>query len=196
MDISDVKLVVQWKATCDLCALWQRFGRAGRGAGEQATAILLVEKKDMNEERVLKAGRAARKKNSKREGIGTKRKAPTDLSGPQSKRQALADKSVVVVNQAVGAAHNTEIGEEDEQGDESDEDEVMMNDEERSDFLQERRVSYSKRDKPESARQPKGRARDLEPHSAMDDFINAQSAGFRCRREVPNLFFGNDKKGM
>ncbi|KIL65828.1 hypothetical protein M378DRAFT_47762, partial [Amanita muscaria Koide BX008] len=45
MDLPDIKIVVQWKATCTLCALWQRFGRGARGNGSRATAILLVEKK-------------------------------------------------------------------------------------------------------------------------------------------------------
>ncbi|KAF8985860.1 hypothetical protein BDQ17DRAFT_1259965, partial [Cyathus striatus] len=45
MDLPDIKLVVQWKATCGLCALWQRFGRAARGEGQDGTAVLIVEKK-------------------------------------------------------------------------------------------------------------------------------------------------------
>ena len=50
MDLPDIKIVVQWKATCDLCTLWQRLGRVARGPGEVGTAILLVEKKDTAEE--------------------------------------------------------------------------------------------------------------------------------------------------
>lgn len=41
IDLPNIKIVIQFKATCDLCALWQRFGWAARGAGEEATAILL-----------------------------------------------------------------------------------------------------------------------------------------------------------
>lgn len=69
----DVQLVIQWKATCDLCTLWQRFGHGGRGSDQLAIAILLVEKKDTNEEHLQKAERAAKRKAKKREGIGTKR---------------------------------------------------------------------------------------------------------------------------
>lgn len=50
MDLPDVQLVIQWKATCDLCMLWQRFGCGGRGSDQLVTAILLVERKDTNEE--------------------------------------------------------------------------------------------------------------------------------------------------
>ena len=45
MDIPDIQLVVQYKATCNLCTLWQWFGQAAHGAEWDATAILLVEKK-------------------------------------------------------------------------------------------------------------------------------------------------------
>jgi superfamily II DNA/RNA helicase len=50
MDLPDVEIVVQWKATCDLCTLWQHFGRVARGQGKEGVAILLVEKKDTDEE--------------------------------------------------------------------------------------------------------------------------------------------------
>ena len=62
MDLPNIKIVVQWKATCDLCTLWQRFGRVARGRDAVGTAILLVEKKDTDEERVAKAERAAKRK--------------------------------------------------------------------------------------------------------------------------------------
>jgi superfamily II DNA helicase RecQ len=92
MDLPNVSIVVQWKATCDMCTLWQQFGRGGRGSGETATAILLVEKKDTEEERQSKAERAAKKRDKAREGIGTKRKANDDLSdNHQAKRPALRD---------------------------------------------------------------------------------------------------------
>lgn len=47
MDVGDVKIVVQYKATCDICTLWQRFGRAARAPGAEGVGILLVEKKDI-----------------------------------------------------------------------------------------------------------------------------------------------------
>ena len=62
MDLPDIEIVVQWKATCDLLSLWQRFGRAARGQGKTGTAILLVEKKDTDENRALKAEKAEKKR--------------------------------------------------------------------------------------------------------------------------------------
>ncbi|KAF8988678.1 hypothetical protein BDQ17DRAFT_1257558 [Cyathus striatus] len=49
MDLPDINIVVQYKATSDLCTLWQCFGHAAHSAGKQATGILLVEPKDMAE---------------------------------------------------------------------------------------------------------------------------------------------------
>jgi superfamily II DNA/RNA helicase len=43
MDQPDIHLVIQWKATCDMCTLWQRFGRAARNLVIDAEAILFVE---------------------------------------------------------------------------------------------------------------------------------------------------------
>jgi ERCC4-related helicase len=58
MDLPDIKLVIQWKATCDFCTLWQRFGQAGRGQDQEAVALLLVEQKDTDEACKKKAERA------------------------------------------------------------------------------------------------------------------------------------------
>ena len=74
MDLPDIKIVVQWKATCDFCTLWQRFGRVARGQGIEGVAILLVEKKDTNEERAAKVQRARKRKTMIKEGIRSGRK--------------------------------------------------------------------------------------------------------------------------
>src|ERR1700678_217495 len=90
MDLPNIQIVVQWKATSNMCTLWQRFGRGARGIGITAVAILLVEKKDTEEERKLKAEKAARKKGKER--IGTKRKAQEELHRDEAaKRPILGD---------------------------------------------------------------------------------------------------------
>jgi len=50
MDLPNIKIVVQWKAACNLCTLWQCFGHVVHGQDAVGTAILLVENKDTNEE--------------------------------------------------------------------------------------------------------------------------------------------------
>ena len=161
--------------------LWQRFGRGARGSGQTATAILLVEKKDIEEEQQLKAEKAARKREKAREGIGTKRKANDDLliDNRPAKRPALQDRALnvnrlSVYNDGLEKTSQTAISVED--------------------LKEERRLLYNKGavvDKAGASKKGKGKGRELE--AAMDDYINAQHLGFDCRRIVPILYFRNDK---
>ncbi|KAF6765850.1 P-loop containing nucleoside triphosphate hydrolase protein [Ephemerocybe angulata] len=91
MDLPDIKLVIQYKATCDLCTLWQRFGRGARGLGTDAVAILLVEKKDLESERQAKAERAVKRAKAKEAGKVAKRKRNDNAPATPAKRVALAD---------------------------------------------------------------------------------------------------------
>ena len=43
MDQPDIHHVIQWKATCDMCTLWQCFGRAAHNLAIDAEVILFVE---------------------------------------------------------------------------------------------------------------------------------------------------------
>ncbi|EPS96960.1 hypothetical protein FOMPIDRAFT_1094615, partial [Fomitopsis schrenkii] len=45
IDVRNIRVVVQWRLTCDLNTLWQRFGRAARDPSLDAIAILFVEAK-------------------------------------------------------------------------------------------------------------------------------------------------------
>lgn len=106
MDLADIEVVVQWKATCDLCTLWQRFGRAARGEVWTGTAILLVEKKDTDAERQAKALRAELRLKKKRDGIGTKRKATGQPSMRGAKRPVLGDQPGNMAHHPEPAADN------------------------------------------------------------------------------------------
>ncbi|EJF60696.1 hypothetical protein DICSQDRAFT_62436, partial [Dichomitus squalens LYAD-421 SS1] len=55
VDISDIEVIVQWRVTYPMNALWQRFGRAARGAGKEAIAVLLAEPKYFDDEKALTA---------------------------------------------------------------------------------------------------------------------------------------------
>lgn len=172
MDLPDIELVIQWKATCELCTLWQRFGRAARGPGREATAILLVEKKDTAEERVKKAGRAAKRKKNKETGTGIKRKAEIGKQ-IERKRPALADRSTNAVSDR-GSSDNED------------------NDNERIGpiGLEECRARYANQERPQVV-QVRG-CRGPQVGSALDNFINPEGR-FPCRRTIIMLFFGNDK---
>lgn len=58
MDIPNIPRIYQWRVTCDLNTLWQRFGRAARGPGTEAIAVLFAESKYFDEEKE-KAAKAA-----------------------------------------------------------------------------------------------------------------------------------------
>ena len=165
MDLPDIEVVVQWKATCDLCTLWQRFGRGGRGSDQLATAILLVEKKDTNDERLQKAERAAKRREKKR---GTKRQAKDQLN-TQRKRPALANRNINLARDI-----NPDLQDHDSDSD--------------PDIDEERRAQYQKEGRPKTMTFNRVE-RGVEVGSAMDDFINTNS----CRRKILILFFGNDR---
>lgn len=59
MDVPDIQLVVQWRATCTVTALWDRFGHAVRDNGLVGTALLFAEKEDFDDEKAAKAARKA-----------------------------------------------------------------------------------------------------------------------------------------
>lgn len=94
MDISDISLVIQWRATCKISALWQRFGRAARDKLLSGTAILFAEKKYFSDEQEAMAMRRERRKK-----IGSKR-APNDACLPASSRPKKR-RAVDVCNQPV-----------------------------------------------------------------------------------------------
>lgn len=62
LDLSDIELIVQWKVPTSMNTLWQRFGRAARGYGRFAFAILIAEKEHFDEERERKALLAEKRK--------------------------------------------------------------------------------------------------------------------------------------
>ncbi|KAI5995607.1 P-loop containing nucleoside triphosphate hydrolase protein, partial [Pisolithus albus] len=61
MDVPDISLVIQWRATCKLAALWQHFGRAVRDKQLTGTALLFAEKEYFDDERAAKAARKAKR---------------------------------------------------------------------------------------------------------------------------------------
>lgn len=80
-------MVVQWRLTCDLNTLWQRFGRATRDPDLEAVAILFVEAKYFDEEREKKTRSQKRKAEQQLER--QKKKARTkSASQPSSSRES------------------------------------------------------------------------------------------------------------
>jgi superfamily II DNA/RNA helicase len=65
IDLSDIALVIQWKASCDMCTLWQRFGHGARGLGLEVIALFLVEPMYFDRTKEQKAERKAKKDEKK-----------------------------------------------------------------------------------------------------------------------------------
>jgi superfamily II DNA/RNA helicase len=189
MDLANIKIVVQWKATCSLCTLWQRFGRAARGE-QNGIAILLVEKKDTDEERQAKAKKdiaAALKKAKEGIGTGSKRKSANQLN-PPAKRPALTDITTSTLNghDDLVTPGNSNSSTPSDSARELTPLEVLK---------EQRRAQYAKRAVKATVQSllMKGKGKNVEVGSAMDDFINAH-LDLGCRRVVPMLVFGNDQR--
>ena len=45
VDLPDIELIIQWKATCNLCTLWQHFRRCAHKLSLTGRALFLVESK-------------------------------------------------------------------------------------------------------------------------------------------------------
>ncbi|KIK79488.1 hypothetical protein PAXRUDRAFT_161200, partial [Paxillus rubicundulus Ve08.2h10] len=60
MDIADIFLVIQWRATCKIAALWQWFCRAVQNQELTGMALLLAEKQYFDYEQEAKAARKMR----------------------------------------------------------------------------------------------------------------------------------------
>jgi superfamily II DNA/RNA helicase len=191
MDISNIKIVVQWKAPSDLSTLWQRFGRAARGVGEEGVAILIVQNTDIYENRMRKADKAAMRIEKAKDGVGTKRKATrTILTIHPAKRRVLADSTQnVPTHPGVLFDGDSDM---DSEGEEIEQPRLVVV--ETNVDLQERRLHYAKSGQAVGQEKKKQTKRnEVEIGSPMDDFINAGPLGFKCRRVPPRLYFRNDK---
>ena len=97
MDLPDVELIIQWKATCDLCTLWQRFGRAVRDLRLQGKALFLVESKYFDAAKKSKADAAEERKRKAVEratGRAPPQKRARTAKGPQDTSKNLMNAAV------------------------------------------------------------------------------------------------------
>lgn len=185
VDIPDIDLVVQWRATCNIATLWQRFGRAARDPELEGKALFLVEPKYFDDEKAKKEARR-----DKRAANLRKRKASQPTGTTSSKRRRVEGGAVIHSTSTrvpVPAAADREPS---ESGSDSDEDD--------DDLYAERRRLYQQETVPTTAsrRDKQQKAKEMEP--AMNDMINPGSAGLDCRRKPINICFENDKalRGM
>ncbi|KLO16401.1 P-loop containing nucleoside triphosphate hydrolase protein [Schizopora paradoxa] len=81
VDIPDIELIIQWRTTCDMDTLQQRFGRAARSPDKEARAILLVDPKYTDEEKKAKEERKRKRKrkNAKEKSSNKRQRTIGDL---------------------------------------------------------------------------------------------------------------------
>ncbi|KAF8073361.1 hypothetical protein FPV67DRAFT_1446335 [Lyophyllum atratum] len=103
LHMPDVQIVVQYRVPGDLRTLVQRFGRAARAAGSEATAVLLAEKAQFDNDR--QKSRAA---NVSRRASRAKRKASTQ-GKPPAKRPALAAATNTLLRTTTTAAPSAPV---------------------------------------------------------------------------------------
>ena len=162
--------MIQWRVTCDLCTLWQRFGRAGRDQTRTATAALFAETKYFDA--------------NKPPPQDKKRRAGTQLeSGKRTKgvRRTKSVPTVLVSNDPeVSEVANTEASE-------------IAGGEEEDEYSDKRLVELYGR-APIETPSGKGKTK-VDVEEAMDAFINAATRPYlRCYRKPVDLYYGN--KGM
>ncbi|KAF9220080.1 hypothetical protein BS17DRAFT_682785, partial [Gyrodon lividus] len=61
MDVPDIVLILQWRATYKLATLWQHFGHAAQNKEITGTVLLLMEKDHFDDEQAAKAARKAKR---------------------------------------------------------------------------------------------------------------------------------------
>ncbi|KIM36265.1 hypothetical protein M413DRAFT_427700 [Hebeloma cylindrosporum] len=178
LDISDIRMDVQWRATCSMSTLWQRFGRGGRDQSLEAVAIFLVEKEHFDETKERKAEKKSKKAAAKKRNQKSRNDGPPPEKRPRTSQHAPVLQARQLPNQEV-------VIESDGTSSESE------SDAEGCEQLNER---YTTRPIDQSIKRKRKRA-DREIGPAMDDFINAKRRGFPCRRKPSNAFFQNNKAG-
>ncbi|KZP14844.1 P-loop containing nucleoside triphosphate hydrolase protein [Athelia psychrophila] len=178
VDLPDIELGIQWRASCDLCTLWQRFGRAARKQTMTGTALFLVESKYFDDAKAKKATAAENRK---------RKAAEKALGLPPTKRTRLE-------NGAQSTAQDTMAPEgdnrDDDDDDEKDEDEDAEDEAERLAFEAGRRAAYEKVPVLERKRGTRP-VEQIEP--VMDDLINAKTRpDVGCSCKPAKLYFRQD----
>ncbi|KAI6026279.1 hypothetical protein BKA83DRAFT_4050317 [Pisolithus microcarpus] len=188
MDVPDIKLVIQWRATCKLPTLWQRFGRAARDKKLTGTSILFAEKEFFDDERAAKASRKMQRQSvRKRKGI------KNSTAEPPAKRAKLNGTSATTVQPGASSMPNGmnvegEVSDSEPEPDQESTHMPVIN--QGLDEL-EGALDEAARARKSAGRPEKRRKRELD--LAMDYLINAENrVGLKCRRRVFDVCFENN----
>ncbi|KAI0332527.1 P-loop containing nucleoside triphosphate hydrolase protein [Cubamyces sp. BRFM 1775] len=194
IDIPDIEVVVQWRPTCSLDSLWQRFGRAARNPHREALAVLLADAKYFDEEKEAARKRAEKRREAtiaraqQSESGKRKRMESSDMAGQVSgagrgqKRARRETPSEVTVAQAVAGESGSSAS-------------LTEYESLRVTY----RTSHSQ-EAPSAQKGRKGNVGDVRNASnvgnitdEVDCLINAATRPFRCYRKPITAFYENDR---
>ena len=200
IDVSKLKIVVQYQGTCNLKVLMQRFGRCARLFGSSGTAILLVDKKDLASVREAKAQQKEEKKYELElgEGLqkGNKRKGGTMTPGNErvAKKRALTDASTnmpvpnpngpstTMPTSPLASPPDPPVPPQPTQPSV-----VRLSDAQRA--------AYAKIDRSGVEDGVDGRqGTQIHDGSALYHFVNPETGGYTCRRVVPKVYLGSGRR--
>jgi superfamily II DNA/RNA helicase len=199
MDLPNITLIIQWKATYDLCTLWQRFGRAVRDLKLEGKALLLVESKYFDKTKEARANAAQEKKRKAAEGVvGNRRplkRARTEkgaqTTNPVSQGLASASRAPCATLPEAEVDRSLAGEKERSEGVPAVNENTAAAGPDMALFEASRWVAYAEVPKTERKR-TKRKVEDIEP--ALDDMINAESRPeIRCFRLPAIVYFAQRK---
>jgi superfamily II DNA or RNA helicase len=175
MDLPDIQVVVQWRASCNLMTLWQRLGRGARDRTYTSKAIFLVEKEYLDEEREKKLKRQrARKDNLKKQNAKKKNAPLQSITNKRLRTDSNTSQRVAV--DLEGSSSSSEESETEELTSDLVRVDENFNKRETDMIISELHCRYST-----TIPAPRKKKSDpLEP--AMDDLINARFRKLKCRK--------------
>ncbi|KIM86617.1 hypothetical protein PILCRDRAFT_4530, partial [Piloderma croceum F 1598] len=209
MDLPDIKLIIQWRASCDLCTLWQRFGRAVRDLKLQGQALFLVESKYFGAAKKAKAAAAAelKRKAVEREAgkAPPKKRARTSKGARDTSKEVTKEREMVIEGQSseqdaddvahvpsttdAEAAMSTPTGSSNDNSNPVS-NESQLDDAARQLFEAERRTEYEKIPRVDRKRGIQ-KVEEIEP--ALDDMINTKDRPVQCSRWPLVVYFRQNK---
>ena len=209
MDLPDIELIIQWRASCDLCTLWQHFGRAVRDLKLQGRVLFLVESKYFDATKKAKVDAAAelkRKAVEREAGKGPPKKRARTSKGAHDTSKEATEEGVMVIERwsngdavvHVPSATDTETAPSTQTGPSNTSSDVVsdvaqLDDAARQLVEAERRTEYEKIPKVERKRGIR-KVEEIEP--ALDDMINAKDHPVRCSRWPLVVYFRQNKNGL
>ncbi|KAJ3555330.1 hypothetical protein NM688_g2638 [Phlebia brevispora] len=172
VDMRDIEIVVQWRTTCTLDALWQRFGRAARDPSLEAIVVLFVEARYFDDAKAIAAERTVEKKRKEaRKAVERETSKRKHALESQADRRAKRAKTI----EKVGDASDSNDGPD--QGSPT--------------VYEILRAVYRQSVQNCANKGKKASVEDLTPE--MDNLVNACWREFKCYRAPIMAFYENDR---